>query len=1063
MTHKYKKICLLLGVGSLSLTACQGGSQAGSSTGSGPVSSAQDVVKSYSDVAQYNTPEANCIVVAGQSLGAGPTEWWIGGSVTIKNSCSTNQAIDQTKVYMSSSLSDLQPGSFDFYNLDSSNSLISPMPGWEEHWVSTSVTKTQSANTATGFKDLELTLDLANKSAYLLPNGSTSFTFGYSPNGVNPGTVTFNTKAATPEVPAEPGVINLRLNTKQLAAACTAANPCNIPVHLIGQNGNFDQVIDTIDNSKANKVLAYTLKDIKSSDYRFVVNNSDLPVGISFTASNLFTLAPGATVNESANFTKVRVTTGTVTYQIVKPTTFTSQYSTAEVSLDRNDGSRSYTDITDFNPDQFSSVEKGTYILTARYGLADATLGKYAKPVKKAGIKVIAENSIDAGVLSYGNKNSNANVTVKVSGLASGETAGVKLTDNLAGVSYLFNDVSLVSGNNVLKLIESDDVVLNITAPTGYKAVAPVSYKAVKGGQINIQFEKIDSTPPVDNPESTPIVIPPGAVAFTNTSSFFLHLQNNAPNYGCPKTVKPGEHTYARVSTGGGWANSCYYLVCSSKDYKDGPGCTEPTPQGTDNEGGYIAWINLNPETHACTLPGYDTGTNTFECSMDAGGNFGLAFKSKVQTYSAGPKMSQTVTLPAIPTHYTDAPGLKYRGINLSGYEYKGTIGDAMYQRADLPEFKYFAEKGMNTLRLPIRWEYLIADNKPGYDNQITSTTLDLSKAHINTMYIAGLKDTVSKYLNAGVNVVIDMHTYLRYCKAGNDGTINIGQRNEPTDPPAQSGCTIVNKTEFAAVWGALANELKPLALQHDINNQVQLMFSLANEPFSSPQQLLRTQEVFDIEVTGAKAIRAAGLNNRIIFSGNYWDPLHHWTSLVPAGDAYPDDKPNGDIFTKANFEKAGIDVNGIGLEVHQYFDSNYSGRSEQCNVYADYADFVNKLGLTEMAKWMNDNHMQVQLTEFGAADNTVCKTDLGHMLRYLEEHALGQPGQENGGFTGWQLWRGNRHNNGGYGAFSYLDKEDYTVYGGNGTKLAVPNGTGINRGPANGLVDSLYFYHLTH
>ncbi|AUR51889.1 glycoside hydrolase family 5 protein [Aquella oligotrophica] len=1055
MTHKYKKICLLLGISSLSLTACQSGSSAGGASGSSTSSDAQQVVKSFADVAQYSTPSASCIIVAGQQFSASSDN--IGGFVTLKNGCEANQTLDQTKVYMSSSKSDLNPSLFNLWDLEQSSTLIVPMPGWEEHWVSASMAAAQIANASSGYKDLELTLSTANKAAYLLPGGTTRLNFGYSPNGVNPGTVTFSTTStATPETP---GTIVLTLNTKPLSTICVAPTSCSIPVHLLGQNGNFDQVIDVIDNSKANNTIKYTIKDMKSSDYRFAVNSKDLPQNesytVGFTASALFNLTSGATINESAAFTKVKVSTGNVTYQIIKPSTFISQYTTTQVDL--KNSITSYSSTHNYTSDQFTKVEKGTYTLSTPYGLADAKLGTYANPIKKGSIKVTAANTTDIGSVSYVAKASNANVKVNVSGLANGETLGVKLTDNLAGVSYLYNDITLNEGVNTLKLLQNDNIVLNVNTPTGYKAVAPISYSVVKNGEISINLEKI---------ESEPVIIPPGGVAFNNNSSFYLHLQNNAPNAGCPTTVKPGEHTYAMINKGSGWANSCYYLVCSSKDYQDGPGCLEKTPEGTMNQGGYIAWINLNPETHACALPGYDSGTNTFACSMDASGNFKVDFKSKVQTYSAGQNVNKPVTLPTIPTSYKTAPGLQYRGINISGYEYNGTIGDAMFQRPDLPEFKSFAEKGMNTLRLPIRWEYLIADNKPGYNNLISSTTLDPAKSHINEMYLAGLRDTISKYLNANVNVIIDMHTYLRYCKAGNNEDLSIGQTNEPTEPVGKTTCNIVTAKEFADTWKTLAIALQDIASQHgtDKSGKAQLMFSLANEPFSQKDQYLTTQEVFDIEVAGAKEIQVLGLKNRIIFSGNFWDPLHGWPTFVPTDDAVkPNDQANGVVFTKANLEKAGINVKDIAIEVHQYFDSNYSGKYEQCNVYSNYENFVQALDLSTMGKWMNDNEMQVMLSEFGAADNPTCQTDLEYMFRYLEEHALGQPGQEKGGFTGWQLWRANRHNNGGYGAFSYLDKEDYTVYGGNGSKPAIPDGTGILRGPANGLMDSLYFHHLTH
>lgn len=566
------------------------------------------------------------------------------------------------------------------------------------------------------------------------------------------------------------------------------------------------------------------------------------------------------------------------------------------------------------------------------------------------------------------------------------------------------------------------------------------------------------------------------SVAFNNNSSFYLYLSGSTPNHGCPQIVKPGESSSVLINPGNVWTNSCYYVACSTKEhildsFASAPQCVEKLPQGTKG-GGYLAFIAVNPDpaANSCSIPGYNTGTNTFGCSIDTSGNFNIAFQSKIQTYSAGPNINQPVTLPPIPTptDYISAPGLLYRGVNIAGLGANGTIADVMNQRPDLPDFRYFAEKGMNTVRLPIRWEYLLADNESGYYNLISGTTLNQSEAHINTMYVEGLKDTISKYLNAGVNVIVDMHTYLRYCQTGSDEAVNVGYNNDPINGQSTNECQIVNTTDFANTWKLLASELQPLALAHGIDKQTQLMFGLVNEPFSENSQKLKTQDLFDTEVAGAKEIRALGLNNRIIFSGNYWDSLNQWTTFVPTdGSAESGDLPNGAVFTEANFTNAGIDVNGIAIEVHQYFDQYNAGRGGQCIDYGSYENFVsfvNGSGLNSMSTWMNNNHMQIMLTEFGGANNQVCQTDLEYMFEYLKTYAY-QPGKNNGGFIGWQLFGANRFDNAdGYGNNLYLlNQSDYTVYGADGTEMsAIQFGYGILGSAANNLMNTL-FYHLEH
>ena len=489
MKHKPKQLWLVLSAASLALGACNGGSSTSGGTNSGSPQST-----SYASVAQNATPQAStCIGVSAQSITA--SQWNVGGKVTLKNNCSSNQTLDGTNLIMSSDSSNLTRA-FSLYNLAQSNDLIVPKSGWVEHWVASSATTSVVKNSVSGRNDLSITLNTADKSAYLVPGGSTNLEFGYNPAGVNLGTITFKSGG---DVPDTPGTIQLSLDTKQLSSVCTSTTTCNIPVHLTGQNGTFDQVIDTITNAKSGKVLSYTFKDLKAGTYGFSVNNNDLPAKVQFVAPASFALASGATVSESAVFKTITITTGNVKYSLVKPSTFSTEQSSVAVQLTATTGGSIYNGTNSFTAANFNNVEKGSYALSTAYGLADALSGKYANPIKKTGVKVTAESTIDLGALSYPTRNSSATVTVKVTGLASGDSAAIKLTDNLNGVSYLYNQLSLKTGSTALKLLESDNVVLNITTSDKYKPIAAVNYSVVKNGVITLNFESANQPLP---PES---------------------------------------------------------------------------------------------------------------------------------------------------------------------------------------------------------------------------------------------------------------------------------------------------------------------------------------------------------------------------------------------------------------------------------------------------------------------------------------------------------------------------------------------------------------------------------
>jgi endoglucanase len=228
--------------------------------------------------------------------------------------------------------------------------------------------------------------------------------------------------------------------------------------------------------------------------------------------------------------------------------------------------------------------------------------------------------------------------------------------------------------------------------------------------------------------------------------------------------------------------------------------------------------------------------------------------------------------------------------------------------------------------------------------------------------------------------------------------------------------------------------------------------------------QELNSKDLFNAEVAALQQIRNHKLNNMVLLSGNYWDPLHGWVAVSPSSE----DAPNGSIFTADNLAKAGVtDLSHVAVEMHQYFDSDYSGRSSTCTQYASYDAFLQAMQLqpnsaNDLGAWMKTNHMKAFLTEFGAADNAICQQDLNYVLQYVNQNAYNPQKPNDGGFMGWTAWRANRHGNAGYSPFNYLQQQDYNVYGASGSASSSPEGTGIVQGQGNGLMTSVFANFLT-
>ncbi|MCI5220088.1 MAG: hypothetical protein D3914_13095, partial [Candidatus Electrothrix sp. LOE2] len=144
---------------------------------------------------------------------------------------------------------------------------------------------------------------------------------------------------------------------------------------------------------------------------------------------------------------------------------------------------------------------------------------------------------------------------------------------------------------------------------------------------------------------------------------------------------------------------------------------------------------------------------------------------------------------------------LKYTGVNLAGAEFgesnlPGTY-DTDYIYPTSAEVDYYMSKGMNTFRLPFRWERLQLALFAAFD-----------AAELNRM------DTFVDYATAkGAYVIIDPHNFQRYYP-------------DPADHQMSEqgliGSDDVPDTAFADLWGKLATHYK---------GNARVIFGLMNEP----------------------------------------------------------------------------------------------------------------------------------------------------------------------------------------------------------------------------------------
>lgn len=241
----------------------------------------------------------------------------------------------------------------------------------------------------------------------------------------------------------------------------------------------------------------------------------------------------------------------------------------------------------------------------------------------------------------------------------------------------------------------------------------------------------------------------------------------------------------------------------------------------------------------------------------------------------------------------------------------------------------------MNIFRLPFRWERLQRSLNAQFDSG------EIGRIDAFVAYATG----------RGAYVLLDPHNYARYRL---DGTSQV------------IGGAAVPNSAFANLWSRLAARYKT-------NSRV--IFGLMNEPHDMP-----TEQWRDAANAAIAAIRSAGAANLILVPGNGWTGAWSWSSTwygtanatVMLGISDP-----GDNFA---------------FEVHQYMDSDSSGRSETCMSATIGAERI--AGFTA---WLRQHNRRGFLGEFAGGRNQTCYDALDKTLDAIDANS--------DVWLGWTYW----------------------------------------------------------
>ena len=451
-----------------------------------------------------------------------------------------------------------------------------------------------------------------------------------------------------------------------------------------------------------------------------------------------------------------------------------------------------------------------------------------------------------------------------------------------------------------------------------------------------------------------------GGTACTPTTCAAQSATCGSISDGCTGTLSCGSCTAPETCGGGGVTSAC--------------GAPAPTPDagggGSSSSGGSGSSGSSGGGSSGGSGAGSSGGGGTVYTSLPyrglamGGAEFGASYGGQFNGTSLG-------TMPG--AYYYPTTDLSQGGPSWPA----ASSGTEIETDLMMP---YYLGKGMNTVRLPLRWERLQRSLSATSGGVMTAAQV---VATFQPAELAALKSSVSALTGAGFTVLVDIHNYAAYTNASE---ISASQGGDPL------GSANVPNVAFENLWIGLASIWA---------NNSKVAFDIMNEPNSPPDPAGQPAgyEWYLAAQAAVTGIRSIGANNLVLICGNNFADASEFQSGRLSD-------PLKNIKDPAN---------NFAFEIHDYPDTAY-GTSDSCTTGSGGSATTAVNALSTFLAWAKQYNVKGLLGEFSAGISTSaqssCTSAVTQMLTFL--------GQNPTTFIGWTYWAGGA----GFGSNNPMNSE---------------------------------------